>query len=356
MLTDVINYSGIVTKIRAMRSKMLTDDDFRKMSACSSVRDVLIYLKDNTPYSNLIDRVSPSLYRRSSMESLLMESLYEDYIKLYRFANSKQKKYLQFLLKKYEVDRIKYCIGIVFNHYSKPFDIEFKKDFFSRYSSIDIAKLVESNTIGALVENLRGTEYYPILHVLHATETATIFEYELALDLYYFRFMWSLRRKLADKKEVELLEREIGSEIDLMNLDWIHRAKKYYSLVETEIYTLLVPIHYHIRDAEMKKLVEAPSVEEYLKLVDQSYYGKKFAAAFENGIDVEKLTERYLDFIYTHAFRNNPYSMASIQGYLYFKEKEINRIIKALECIRYGYDEVKTYNFIMNIESEGGMT
>ena len=268
MLTDVINYSGIVAKIRAMRAKMLTDDDFRTIASCQSVPDILEFLKNGTQYAHLIDRVDPSMYRRSSMESLLTESLYDDYVKLYRFANARQKEYLRYFIKKYEVQMIKYCIGIVFNHYSRPFDIEFKQEFFSKYSGLDISRLVDSKNIDALVENLRGTEYYTIMHVVNTGEDSSIFDYELAMDLHYFRFMWSLRSKLADKKEVEILTKEIGSEIDMLNLDWIYRAKKYYSLVETEIYSLLIPIHYRIRNDEIRKMVASPNVEEYSKLVD----------------------------------------------------------------------------------------
>ena len=351
MLGDVIAYSGIVTKIRGMRAKMLTLDDYRKISQCRNVVEILGFLKESTSYSSLIDRVDPSMYSRSAMESLLMESVYEDYIKLYRFANSKQKQYLRYFIRKYEVELIKYCIGIVFNHYPRPFDIEFKKDFFRRYSTIDIEKLVDSESIAALVENLRGSEYYPIMRIINANDTSTIFDYELALDLYYFRFMWSLRKKLTDKKEIETITREIGSNIDLLNLSWIYRAKKYYNLIETEIYSLLIPIHYKIRDDEMRKMVESPTAEDYLKVAAQSYYGRKFEMDDEKNT-IERIERVYLDSIYKKAFVNNPYSMASIQGYLYFKEREIQKIIVAIECIRYGYDEVRTFEYVTNAESE----
>lgn len=41
----------------------------------------------------------------------------------------KQKTFLKLYWKRYEIDLINYCLRIVFNHYDKPFDLEYKKEF-----------------------------------------------------------------------------------------------------------------------------------------------------------------------------------------------------------------------------------
>lgn len=44
--------------------------------------------------------------------------------------------------------------------------------------------------------------------------------------------------------------------------------------------------------------------------------------------------------------QQHPYSAATIYSYLYRKEHEINRLIIALECIRYGLPADETMSYI----------
>ena len=40
MIKDVMEYSGIVTKIRAMRAKLLKSEDYRKIAAMQTVTEI----------------------------------------------------------------------------------------------------------------------------------------------------------------------------------------------------------------------------------------------------------------------------------------------------------------------------
>ena len=63
-------------------------------------------------------------------------------------------------MKSFEINLINYCLRIVINRYKQPFDLNYKKAFFDRYSQISIEKLITSRTTDELIENLKGTEYY----------------------------------------------------------------------------------------------------------------------------------------------------------------------------------------------------
>ena len=110
-----------------------------------------------------MNRLEVKLYHRRNVEKVLYQSLYADWSRLFRFAGMEQKKFLKVYWKRYEVDLINYCLRIVFNHYEKPFDLEYKKEFFDRYSQISIDRLITSKNIDELVDNLRDTEYYASL-------------------------------------------------------------------------------------------------------------------------------------------------------------------------------------------------
>lgn len=129
--------------------------NYDTIAGLGTVTEAIEYLKDKTAYAPYVNRMDISLYHRGNVEKILYQSLFDDYSRLFRFAGMKQKTFLKLYWKRYEIDLINYCLRIVFNHYDKPFDLEYKKEFFDRYSQISIDRLITSKNIDELVDNLR---------------------------------------------------------------------------------------------------------------------------------------------------------------------------------------------------------
>lgn len=345
---NIMAYSGIVTKVRAMQSKLLTQEDFENIASMKSVLEIISFLKEKPAYADLLNQMDESLYHRGNIEKIMFQSLYDDYTRLFRFGGMEQKKFLKLYLKRYEVDLINYCLRIVFNHYDLPFDLNYKKAFFDKYSQISIDQLVTSKSIDELIENLSNTEYYAPLKRIKDSGAATLFDYDLALDLYYFTAIWKAKRRVLRKKELEIFTRDCGAKIDLLNIQWIYRAKKYYNMLPPDIYTLMIPIHYRIHLDEFKALVESPSVEEFSHLLENTVYAKKYD--FIQNKTIEKIYKECIYNLYLSDRRRNPYSIASITTYLFLKEEEIYKLTTALECVRYGLTSRETLGYL------GGVT
>ena len=133
-LRDVMRYSGIVTKVAAMRAKLLKPQDYEQLASMDTLTDIIEYLKQTKSYGKFITQMDESLYHRGNIEKVLIQSLYDDYTRLYRFADMQQKAFLKIFMKRYEVDLVRYCLRIVFNHSNVPFDLNYKKPFFDKYS------------------------------------------------------------------------------------------------------------------------------------------------------------------------------------------------------------------------------
>ena len=348
-MKGLMSYSGIVTKLRAMEAKLLTEDDYNAIAGLGSVKDVIEYLKGKPAYAEYMNQIDISHYHRGNIEKIRYQSLYNDYTKIFRFAGQEQKKFLSMYWKRYEVDVINYCLRIVFNHYDIPFDLNYKKMFFDKYSQLSIDRLVTSKNIDELVDNLAGTEYYEPLHRIRESQEATLFDYDLALDLYYFSTLWKREKKLLKGKELEVFTRDCGTKIDLMNLQWIYRAKKYYHMLPPDIYSMLIPIHYKLNVEMVRMLVEAPTVEEYLKQVEETSYAKHYQ--LKEVKTLEQLYKDTLRHLYLTDRRKHPYSVASINTYLFLKEEEIYKITTALECIRYGLSKAETLRYLGGVTS-----
>jgi V/A-type H+-transporting ATPase subunit C len=344
-MNSVMAYSGIVTKIRAMRGKLLKEEDYQTIASMRPVSEVFSYLRENTSYGRLLDRMDDSLYHRGNIEKVLIQSLYDDYTGLYRFSNQKQREFLRLYKKRYEVDLINHCLRMVFHHYGVTFDLDYKKPFFNQYSNLDIDRLITSSTLNDLVENLSGTEYYVPLLRIQKAGAEQFFDYDLALNLYYFSTIWKDGKKMLAKGDLKLFQKNLGTEIDCLNLQWIYRVKKYYHMSEADLFSMLVPIRYHLSMQDCKALVGATSVEDFFHILnDQTFYGKKYSFDEEHGI--EEVTKKWTAHLYETAYRNHPYSVASIYNYLYLKEQEIHTITTAIECIRYGLSESETLAYI----------
>ena len=326
-----------------MEAKLLTPEQFADIANLRSVPDIADYLRKNTAYAEVLDTLTEDQIHRGNIEKVLVQSLYHDYTKIYRFCGQSQREFMKLIMKGYEIELINYCLRIVINHYKKPFDLNYKSAFFDRYSQISIEKLIHSRTTDELIENLKGTEYYNTLKKLRDSGKATLFDYDLALNLYYFVSMWKQRKKILKPKELELFTRDYGAQINMLNIQWIYRAKKYFNLSPADIYALLIPIQYKISTVLIKEMVEASDLDAFQKAVEKTSYAKHFD--FSQNLTVEKLYTDYLYYLYTTDRRRNPYSIASINTYLFMKEEEIKKLTTVIECVRYGVssDEIMEY-------------
>ena len=317
-----------------MSAKLLKEEDFKALSEFQSVPEVVSHLKEFPAYRDILSLLDDTDLHRGKIEKVLIQPLYEDYTKLYRFSGLEQRKFLKLYLKRYEVELVNYCFRIIFNHYQKPFDLDYKKQFFNRYSQISIDRLIEAKNIRELTEGLRNTEYYLPLSKLLDAGAADLFDFDLALNLYYFSSVWKEKKKILKKKELEIFTKEAGTQIDLLNLQWICRSKKYYDMQPADIYALLIPIHFHIPPEELKNLTEVSGIKEFNARVLGGYYGKRYR--MEDVDSIEQMYRECLRRLYLTERRRDPYSIASLTAYLFYKEEEIQRLITIMERVRYG--------------------
>lgn len=342
-MKGLLSYSGLTTKIRAMQGHLLNDRNFREIVELPDVPSAVSYLKQQPSYAELFQGLEETELHRGQIEQLLHLAVYRDFSKLYRFSNLEQRKFLSSYFKRYEVAILKECLNKIFDRRDVSLNLSIYQDFFNRHSQLDLALVTSSSSPEELISNLKGTEYYdPLMH-LGTIEHPTLFDYEMTLDLYYFCHLWKQREKIARKKDLEELTKAWGSKFDMLNLQWIYRSKQYYHMTAADIYALIIPVHYRLSQAEVQALVEAEDMEAFRQLIGKTYYAKHFEAF--SAETMEAMYAQIMKHILSTASRSNPYSLATVYSYLYHKDHEINRLIIALECVRYSIspDEAMQY-------------
>ena len=235
----------------------------------------------------------------------------------------------------------------IFDHRSTdPVDVSPYRDFFRLHSRIDVNRITTCSTMEELISCLKGNEFYIPLSKIQEHENALLFDYGMALDLYYFSQIWNVRKKLFKGQDLDEITRTYGEKFDMLNLQFIQRSKRYFSMDPASIYALLIPMNYKLKKEEITALVEASSYEEARRIFKNTYYGSRY----------EQVSAANLEEFYNHVHRTilekqahqNPYSVAVIYSYLYHKEHEVNRLTIAIECVRYGVNHDEAMRYIRN--------
>ena len=185
-----------------------------------------------------------------------------------------------------------------------------------------------------------------LVMIIQNHDTALLFDYGMALDLYYFSMIWNVRKKLFSGKDLEQITTAYGEKFDMLNLQFISRSKRYFSMAPADIYALLIPMNYKLKKEEITALVEASTREEAQQIFRKTYYGKKY-----DHLSAHNLEEFYNYMLRTtleKASRKDPYSVAMLYSYMYHKEHEVNRLTIAIECIRYGVAPDEAMQYIRN--------
>lgn len=343
----VLSYSGLSTKIRAMQSRLTTMEQFEEILQLSNVTQVAAYLKRMPEYSSKWDALDESTLHRGQIEKLLKKSIFQNFSRIYHFANLEQRKFLDLYSKRYEIRVLKEVMTNIFDHRdTDPVDVSPYRDFFRLHSNIDVDRITACSTMEELISCLKGNEFYIPLSKIQEHETALLFDYGMALDLYYFTQIWNVRKKLFKGKDLEEITRTYGEKFDMLNLQFIQRSKRYFNMDPASIYALLIPMNYKLKKEELTALVEAPTPEDARRIFQKTWYGTRYGQ-----LTVANLEEFYnyiLRSILEKEAHRNPYSVAVIYSYLYHKEHEVNRLTIAIECVRYDVQHDEAMRYICN--------
>lgn len=331
-------YTAITTKIRGMRGKLLKRDDYIQLSYLSSEAEIASYLKRHPGYQHVLEGVVENKITRVELEGLLNSSIYDDYNKLFRFANFKQRKFLQIHAITYEVVVLKKFLRRAFNvaEIYQEVGNEFLS-FLSRRSRLDLETLQKAQNLQQFRQALIGSRYYRPLSFLERIENPTLFDYETALDTYAFTAIWQEKNKLIDHRERKTFEKIYGTQFDLLNIVFTFRYKTFYDLPAEQIASLLIPINYRLKPEKIALLIEATNEDEFWNIIETTSYAK-YLADFKDEKHLDKLYEKLMDDVIKGREKEEPYSAAAMYAYLHDKEKEVSLITRIIEAIHYGRD------------------
>lgn len=90
MAGELLQYSGLITKIKAMEGRLLTWEEYERILEFQTVHETIAYLREQQIYGKIYGG-HDEIQHRGQVEALIYNSIREDYESIYRFCNPKQR-------------------------------------------------------------------------------------------------------------------------------------------------------------------------------------------------------------------------------------------------------------------------
>lgn len=342
MIGAFIRHGALSSKVRVLYGKRLSNDDMNEMLKKRSVGDIASFLKETPSYSDALSGINEKLVHRGQLESILKKTLFEEYIKVYKFAYENDKTFLKTILIKYEIEQI--LSFVRFLRAGQPEEFIYSiPEFIIDTSKVDFAKISKCNNFDSLLESLRDTPYYEVLSKYKGSSNLNYSDIESLLFSFYFTLILKKMLPRFSGTIREDLRRTIGSQIDLINIIRIIRLKEYYNLDANEIDAFLIPLYYKINLEIIEEIKNSKNADEAKEMLKKTPYSKLFSEH-----KVSYLEQYEFELIYhisKAAMRNGIPSVNVPVAYFNLKEIEIKNIIAIIEGKRYNmsYDDIKKH-------------
>lgn len=321
-----VKYPALNAKMKCMYSNNLSKEEFEELLRQSNLKEAISLIKSKFPF---LENLNEKMHRKELEQELNNLFIY-DILKIFKYLNKNEIEILMQFLSKYELN----CVKNVFRNVTTNRDSrEYLKNIDNwttkMFKNIDGINGITEET--AFLELIKSEDYYKVFaEYEEIIENAPLEEIEVKLDKFYFEKIY----KLAKKYNKNLLYL-IGTEIDLLNVIWIYRSKKYFKYSENEIKEILIPINYKLSKKNIDDLINSEDFIDMKAVLNETKYRKVFSD--ENRIEYDK--NKYLYDINIKLFKTKLFDICTVFCNINLLDIEIKNIINIVEGIRYKLDK-----------------
>lgn len=335
-------YEAVRAKCRCLIGRLLTREQYVTLANKSSLADAVIYLKEETAYSDVLENVEAAHIHRTRLEQLLENHLLNAYIKLYTFTSGAERKFIGSLLEEYELRYLLHAIRA--SKYDDSMESYIIPQFIRERSNVDFLNTYKACSGAELLDALSGTEYYELLYPLLTAEKLNFAAIEAELLRNYYKKLLESAAATFSGDERKRISDAIKTKIDLANLSVILRLRRFGALREgkervkldiTAVLNLLIPFFGRLSEADIISLCqEELSIEETIDRVAALF--KKPGTLFGEQTSTGVYGSAFLFGQAKKLASARKPSFDIVLGYLLLLRFETDNIIYILEALRYG--------------------
>ena len=326
-MVNSLKYPNLIAKLKGMNAKNLNSKDFEELLKQNNIVSINSILKAKSYHlKNLDDNSS-----REEIENELDNILIDDIEKIEKYLSNKDKEILFNCVLDYEIKVFMDVLKKI--KYGK---IEQNKiDNINKWTSKIFNKLqgiARANNINEIKIYSKKTAFENIINSFLDTnniEESNLFLLEMQLDKFYFE-------NLFNNLNTESSKKLIGTKIDLENIIWIYRMKKYYNMPEEEIKKYIIEVDYNLKC--LNELIAIDDYKQIIEILKKTKYKEIFETENEN---LEILIRKYMYNQYKKTFRQAKYDISTIISYLGMDKNQIENIINIVGGVEYKIDKQK---------------
>jgi V/A-type H+-transporting ATPase subunit C len=329
----VSRYAAVQARVRAMASELLTPATWSRLCEAVDLSALLGLLGDTAygPYLKRVQDRNPTPRRAVyQIKGLLADA----YVTLIGLVPGQSRLLITQLYRRLEVDNLKAVLrGIVTG---TPWErVRYVLFPLGSITVLPAQAMTEAGSVASAVEYLRDTPYYDTLS--HAMERylaeGSLFPLEVALDLDYWRALWSGVIGLPGQDRAQSL-RIIGSLVDTNNLMWAIRYREYHHLSEEEIINYTLPFGYRVRDEDVRAIAAGADIPQVMSRVypDLTDVGALLEKRPSGLPELELRLQRHVANQCRAAFVGSPFHIGLPLAYLVLRELEIQDLTVLTEA------------------------
>ncbi|WP_440956646.1 V-type ATP synthase subunit C [Methanosarcina sp. Mfa9] len=310
------NYAYAVTRVRAMKSKLLPRETYPRLLNMG-IDEITRFIQESE-YKNDIDELAMKYSGGDLAEHALNRNLALTYDKLLRITAGDPNYLVSEYLKRYDYWDVKTLLR------GKQYNASVEEILESliaagEFTYTFLSELAAKESYQNVIEALNDTEYYPLLQEYDGTNLAYI---ENELDKMYYSGLFAAigRPRSKDRK---LFARFIKLEVDVKNLCTLFRLKKAGVEQLDEIMPLMIEGGLELK---IEKLAALP-YEEFIEALQKTQYWEAISTVTGPGMDSltnleSRLTKYYLESATTYS-HVSPISIVPIMDYIIYKRNEV---------------------------------
>lgn len=298
-VTAYMKNAGLVTKVRALYGKRLSEADFAALRGMSSVEEIYVFLRDHPGWSTGMQALAQGFPGRLEVEKALYGELIAEYHAIGHFVAAGDKKLWGFLEHLQDLMRIMHG--------------------FRSYQTVEDLRQAAAGTI--YVKN-----------VAHATQSGLLPDYPALETLLRTRYYVYLYRQAMSSSGRVQLQRMLGESVDYINLLNLLRIKHYFPANSAEI-ARYIPVHHRLNRKLFIKMTTAADYEDANELLRQSPTLGYLAEL--NPQQTEKKTQEALLKLFRRVITTAEPSVAVGYAYICYKEMMLSAIYSIIESVKY---------------------
>jgi len=337
MFLDVMKYSFINAKIRAMKSRLVKDSVYQQLLETTHL-DAFVKILMETEYSSEISEVDTKNPDISEVISALDTHLIKCYRTILQFFKVKtENDFIRVILSRLEIENLKIVIRGKFKGITSIMISDNLIPIIG-LSNLNFEELISSRDVEHLVSLLAKTRYErPLKEALPFFErdrrTVVL---ERPLDsLYYIDLTRAI--KTLSTADNHIMKAYIGTFCDINNIMLILRSRLYFDLPSDETMTMYIPYGYRLNKNEAVQLSKTTE-DDYREVLGKTHYGRR-VTNFKSLNDLEMGLLNILAYQTRKVLMGYPFHIGPVAGFMALKEIETGNLKSIAEGKRHALPE-----------------